>query len=48
MRCIDFEVSRPELAAVFARSLEPMAGRKPFDVLLMFKILILLRLCKSR
>src|ERR1035437_4636434 len=43
-RYIDFELFRPELAAVFARSAEPVAGRKPYDVVLMFKILILQRL----
>jgi hypothetical protein len=43
-RYIDFELFRPELAAVFARSTEPVAGRKPYDVVLMFKILILQRL----
>jgi IS5 family transposase len=43
-RYIDFELFRPELAAVFARSTESVAGRKPYDVVLMFKILILQRL----
>jgi hypothetical protein len=32
---------RPELPAVFARSTEPVAGRKPYDMVLTFKILIL-------
>jgi transposase, IS5 family len=43
-RYIDFELFRPELAAVFARGDEPATGRKPYDVVLMFKILILQRL----
>lgn len=43
-RYIDFELFRPELDAVFARSAEPVAGRRPYDVVLMFKILILQRL----
>ena len=43
-RYIDFELFRPELTAVFARSTAPVAGRKPYDAVLMFKILILQRL----
>lgn len=43
-RHIDFEVLRPELAAVFAQSRESAAGRKPYDVVLIFRILILQRL----
>ena len=30
-RYIDFELFRPELTAVFARSTQPVAGRKPYD-----------------
>jgi hypothetical protein len=33
-RYIAFEMFRPEVAAVFARSTEPVAGRKPCDVVL--------------
>lgn len=43
-RHIDFELFRPQLSAVFAREKLSAAGRKPYDVVLMFKILILQRL----
>jgi transposase, IS5 family len=45
-RYIDFEFFRPQLCAVFARAKLSAAGRKPYDVVLMFKILILQRLYK--
>lgn len=41
---IDFEIFRPQLAAVFDRDRKSAAGRKAYDVVLMFKILILQRL----
>jgi IS5 family transposase len=37
---IDFEVFRPELEAVLARSDRAKGGRPPYDVVLMFKILV--------
>ena len=43
-RYIDFELFRTQLSAVFAREKLSGAGRKPYDVILMFKILILQRL----
>jgi transposase, IS5 family len=43
-RHIDFELFRPQLMAVFARERLSAAGRKPYDVVLMFKILMLQRL----
>ena len=45
-RYIDFELFRPQLSAVFEREKLSAAGRKPYDVVLMFKILILQRLYK--
>lgn len=41
---IDFEIFRPQLAAVFSKDRKSAAGRKAYDVVLMFKILILQRL----
>jgi len=41
---IDFEFFRPQLAAVFVKEKPSAAGRKAYDVVLMFKILILQRL----
>jgi IS5 family transposase len=41
---IDFEIFRPQLEAVFNKEKKSAAGRKPYDVVLMFKILILQRL----
>lgn len=41
---IDFEIFRPQLAAVFKKDSKSAAGRKAYDVVLMFKILILQRL----
>jgi IS5 family transposase len=41
---IDFEVFRPQLEAVFNKERKSTAGRKAYDVVLMFKILILQRL----
>ncbi len=45
-RHIDFELFRPQLAAVFEKegARKSAAGRKPYDVVFMFKILILQRL----
>jgi IS5 family transposase len=43
-RHIDFEVFRPQLTAVFDKNRKSAAGRKPYDVVLMFKILMLQRL----
>ena len=43
-RHVDFELFRPQLSAVFARERLSAAGRKPYDVVLMFKILLLQRL----
>ena len=41
---VDFEVFRPQLDKVFSKDRKSAAGRKPYDVILMFKILILQRL----
>ena len=41
---IDFEIFRPQLEAVFSKDKKSAAGRKAYDVVLMFKILILQRL----
>ena len=41
---IDFEIFRPQLDAVFNKDRKSAAGRKAYDVVLMFKILILQRL----
>ncbi|SRR6266567_1104247 len=41
---IDFEVFRPQLEAVFGKERKSAAGRKAYDVVLMFKLLILQRL----
>ena len=41
---IDFEIFRPQLEAVFSKDRKSAAGRKAYDVVLMFKILILQRL----
>lgn len=41
---IDFELFRPRLTAVFEKPKTSAAGRKAYDVVLMFKILILQRL----
>lgn len=43
-RYIDFELFRPELAEVFTAERTTVVGRKPYDILFMFKILILQRL----
>ena len=43
-RLVDFEIFRKELAAVFIKERSSAAGRKAFDVVFMFKILILQRL----
>ncbi len=39
-RHIDFEIFRPQLAVVFDKDRKSAAGRKAYDVVLMFKILI--------
>jgi IS5 family transposase len=41
---VDFEIFRPQLAGVFAKEKTSTAGRKSFDVVFMFRILILQRL----
>ena len=41
---IEFEIFRPQLEAVFNKDRKSAAGRKAYDVVLMFKILILQRL----
>jgi hypothetical protein len=41
---IDFEILRPQLETVFSKDRKSAAGRKAYDVVLMFKILILQRL----
>lgn len=41
---IEFEIFRPQLEAVFNKERKSAAGRKAYDVVLMFKILILQRL----
>ena len=38
---IDWEVLRPELERVHEKDRKSQAGAKPFDVVLMFKILVL-------
>jgi len=38
---IDFEIFRPQLATVFDKDRKSAAGRKAYDVVLMFKILLL-------
>lgn len=43
-RHIDFELFRPPLAAVFQKEKTTAVGRKAYDVVLMFKILVLQRL----
>lgn len=43
-RHIDFEIFRPQLAGVFAKQKKSAAGRKAYDVVFMFQILILQRL----
>jgi transposase, IS5 family len=43
-RHIDFELFRPQLAAVFHKEKTTTVGRKAYDVVLMFKILLLQRL----
>jgi IS5 family transposase len=43
-RHIDFEIFRPQLASVFTKEKKSAAGRKGYDVVFMFQILILQRL----
>lgn len=40
-QAVDFEIFRPVLAQVFKRDTQKQRGRPPFDLLLMFKILLL-------
>ena len=40
MKHLDFEIFRPKLAEVFTKEKKSLAGRKPFDVVAVFKILI--------
>lgn len=39
--CIDWEMFRPELMTIREKERKSAAGRKPFDVVLMFKVLVL-------
>ncbi len=39
--CVDWEVFRPELETIREKERKSLAGRKPFDVVLMFKVLVL-------
>ena len=39
--CVDWEVFRPELDVIREKDRKNAAGRKPFDVVLMFKIMVL-------
>ena len=41
---IEFEIFRPQLEAMFNKDRKSAAGRKTYDVVLMFEILILQRL----
>ena len=43
-RYIDFELFRPQLSEVFTKERKSAAGRKAYDVVFMFKILILQRI----
>lgn len=44
LKIIDFEAFRPELENVYKKERKSNAGRQPFDVVMMFKILVLQRL----
>ena len=39
--CVDWEVFRPELETIREKERKSPAGRKPFDVVLMFKVMVL-------
>ena len=39
--CVDWEVFRPELETIREKERKSAAGRKPFDVVLMFKVMVL-------
>ena len=39
--CLDWEVFRPELETIREKERKSAAGRKPFDVVLMFKVMVL-------
>jgi IS5 family transposase len=39
--CVDWEMFRPELETIREKERKSPAGRKPFDVVLMFKVLVL-------
>ena len=39
--CVDFEVFRLELETIREKERKSLAGRKPFDVVLMFKVMVL-------
>jgi IS5 family transposase len=41
--CVDWEMFRPELETIREKERKSPAGRKPFDVVLMFKIVVLQR-----
>ena len=45
---IDWEAFRPELKRVHEKDRKSQAGAKPFDVVLMFKILVLQQLHTNR
>lgn len=40
-RCVDWEQFRPLLQKVYEKQRKSKAGRKPYDVVLMFKVLVL-------
>ena len=48
LKIIDFEVFRPLLENAFRKERKSNAGRPPFDVVMMFKILVLQRLLICR
>ena len=43
-RAVDWEAFRPLLAQVYDKPRKSKAGRKPYDVVLMFKVLVIQRL----
>ena len=44
LKMIDFEAFRPQLETVYKKERKSNAGRLPYDVVMMFKILVLQRL----
>jgi len=44
LKVIDFEAFRPELEVIYQKERKSNAGRQPYDVVMMFKILVLQRL----